>query len=161
MTGNNHEGPTFQLHPIGTVRQPHERDYRLEILPRYRPALKQLEHFSHVIAVWWAHEHDTPQSRAITTCEPPYAEGKVTGLFACRAEYRPNPVALTTCRILGVDEAAGIVHVAWIDAHDSTPLLDLKAYFPVADRVRAPRIPDWLSDWPEWMPEPEDYLQED
>jgi len=74
-------------------------------------------------------------------------------VFATRAEYRPNPIAMTTCKILNVDEIMGIVKVADIDAYDDTPIVDLKAYFPVCDRVKRTRIPEWLSDWPEWMPE--------
>jgi len=85
--------------------------------------------------------------------KPPYARGKLTGVFACRAEYRPNPIMMTTCRILEVNEEKGIVKIPWIDAHDGTPIVDLKAYFPVCERVKEPQIPEWLSNWPEWMSE--------
>lgn len=70
-----------------------------------------------------------------------------------RSEYRPNPIALTTCRILACDEIEGVVKIAKIDAFDGSPIIDLKGYFPVCDRVREARIPGWLSFWPEWMPE--------
>jgi len=40
-----------------------------------------------------------------------------------------------------------------IDALDGTPVIDLKAYFPVSDRVKDARLPDWLVGWPEWFPE--------
>ena len=63
------------------------------------------------------------------------------------------PIAMTTCRLLSLDEANGVVQVASIDAFDATPVLDLKAYFPVCDRVQEVPIPEWLSDWPDWMPE--------
>ena len=118
----------------------------------FRPALAGLGHFSHVIALWWPDQLD-PAWGAILQSEPPYAPGHVTGVFASRAPYRPNPIALTVCPILSVDEAAGIVRVADIDALDGSPLFDLKAYFPVCDRVRAARIPAWLADWPDWLPE--------
>jgi hypothetical protein len=29
--------------------------------------------------------------------------------------------------------------------------VDLKAYFPVCDRVREAKVPEWISDWPEWV----------
>jgi tRNA-Thr(GGU) m(6)t(6)A37 methyltransferase TsaA len=138
--------------PIGYVRRS-EEGICLEVLEPFRPALKQLDHFSHVGVFWWAHKHDNESSRSELQCEPPYAKGKITGVFATRAEYRPNPVALTTCKILGMDEAKGTVTVADIDAYDGTPIVDLKAYFPVCDRVKDARIPEWLSDWPEWLPE--------
>ena len=102
---------------------------------------------------WWAHKHDNEKSRRSLQCEPPYAKGKITGVFATRAEYRPNPIAISTCKILNLDEDKGIVNVADIDAYDGTPIVDLKAYFPVCDRVKRARIPEWLSDWPDWMPD--------
>jgi tRNA-Thr(GGU) m(6)t(6)A37 methyltransferase TsaA len=143
---------TFQMFPIGYIRRS-KKNVNLEVLETFRPALKQLGHFSHVMVFWWADKHDNEKSRRLLQCEPPYAKGKVTGVFATRAEYRPNPVAMTTCKILKVDEDYGIVTVADIDAYDGTPIVDLKAYFPVCDRVREARIPEWLSEWPEWMPE--------
>ena len=30
---------------------------------------------------------------------------------------------------------------------------ELKAYFPVCDRVQAIKVPDWIAHWPEWLPE--------
>jgi len=144
--------PVFQLHPIGYVRRTGD-GIRLEILAPYRPALHQLDQFSHAMVLWWAHKHDDEPSRARLQTEPPYARGKVMGVFGTRAEYRPNPIAVTTCKLLQVDEEQGVVAVAEIDALDGTPIIDIKAYFPVCDRVREARIPAWLADWPEWMPE--------
>lgn len=143
---------TYKLCPIGCVRRT-ANSRRLEILKPFRPALQQLNHFSHVMVFWWAHKHDNNKSRSTLQCEPPYAKGKITGVFATRAEYRPNPIAMTTCKVLKVDEENGIVEVAEIDAFDGTPIVDLKAYFPVCDRVKEAHIPEWLSDWPQWMPE--------
>jgi len=52
-----------------------------------------------------------------------------------------------------MDESAGSLVVDNIDALNGTPIVDLKAYFPVCDRVRDARIPAWLEDWPEWVPD--------
>jgi tRNA-Thr(GGU) m(6)t(6)A37 methyltransferase TsaA len=152
MKDNSTDRQTYQMVPIGFIHRS-EGGISLEILEAYRPALKQLDQFSHVMVFWWADKHDNEKSRAILQTEPPYAQGKLTGVFATRAEYRPNPIAMTTCKLLAVDEEDGILQVAEIDAFDSTPIVDLKAYFPVCDRVRETHIPDWLSDWPEWMPD--------
>ena len=146
------EKEIFEIYPIGYVRRG-ENDIHLDILEPFRPALKQLDHFSHLMVFWWADRHDNEKSRGIMQTRPPYAEEYVTGVFATRAEYRPNPIAMTTCEILEVDEEKGIVRVANIDAYDGTPIVDLKAYFPVCDRVKEAGIPEWLSGWPEWMPE--------
>ena len=146
------EKETFQIYPIGYIRRV-ESSIHLEILESFRLALRQLEHFSHVMVFWWADRHDNEKSRSIMQTEPPYAQGKLTGVFATRAEYRPNPIAMTTCEIVAVDEESGIVRIANIDAYDGTAIVDLKAYFPVCDRVKEAVIPEWLSDWPDWLPE--------
>jgi tRNA-Thr(GGU) m(6)t(6)A37 methyltransferase TsaA len=148
--GNQQEA--YQMHPIGHIRRT-EHAIQLEILEPYRPALRQLEHFGHLMVFWWADRHDNAESRGIMQTRPPYAQEESVGVFATRAEYRPNPIAMTTCEMLEVDEASGIVRIANIDAYDGTPVVDLKAYFPVCDRVRETRVPWWVEDWPEWMPE--------
>lgn len=142
----------YRMFPIGYVHRSTD-SICLEILEPFRPAMKQLENFSHVMVFWWADKHDNDQSRSIMRTAPPYAKDVMTGVFATRAEYRPNPIAMTTCKILEADEKNGTLQIADIDAYDGTPIVDLKAYFPVCDRVKDPRIPAWLSDWPEWMPE--------
>lgn len=141
----------YQVTPIGTVRRKGDSIY-LQIDEPFRPALKQLEHFSHVMVFWWADRCDDEQSRNTLQSRPPYAEEYLTGVFAMRSPYRPNPIAMTTCKLLGSDEQSGVVKVLGIDAFDGTRVVDLKAYFPVCDRVREAHIPEWLSDWPEWMP---------
>lgn len=142
----------YRLFPIGYIRRS-EKCVHLEILEPFRLALKQLDHFSHVIVLWWADKHDNNRSRSVMQTKPPYAKEKLTGIFATRAEYRLNPIAITTCKMLKVDEKNGVIQVADIDAYDGTPIVDLKAYFPVCDRVKEAKIPEWLSNWPEWMPE--------
>jgi tRNA-Thr(GGU) m(6)t(6)A37 methyltransferase TsaA len=143
------------MHPIGRVRRGTD-GIHIQIDEAYRPGLKQLDGFSHVMVFWWADWFDQPEYRANPErlqMEPPYAQGHVTGVFASRAPYRPNPIAMTTCVLRSVDEAQGRLEVGDMDAVDGTPVVDLKAYFGVCDRVREAHIPDWLADWPEWMPE--------
>jgi tRNA-Thr(GGU) m(6)t(6)A37 methyltransferase TsaA len=141
---------TYQIRPIGTVRHA-EGGFRLEILEPYRPALRHLDQFTHVMVFWWAHKLDNEKDRSVMQADLPYAPGVRAGVFACRAEYRPNPIAMTTCFIVDVDEEKGLVQLAWIDAFDGTPLVDLKPYIPMADRIRDVDVAEWLKDWPEWM----------
>jgi len=151
MTASTQPNPlAYQLHPIGYVHAK-EGTFFLEILEPYRPALKEMHQFSHVMIFWWATQHDNPADRAITTTDLPYAPGVRAGVFACRAPYRPNPIALTTMFVLDVDEARGIVTLPWIDAEDGTPLLDLKPYIPISARIRHVHVAEWLAGWPEWM----------
>ena len=117
MSGTaSYKQESYNVHPIGYVRRL-EDEIQLQILEPYRPGLKQLEHFSHVMVLWWAEKMDTGEFRSMMQCKPPYAEEHLTGVFATRAEYRPNPVAQTTCKILAVDEQEGILTIANIDAY--------------------------------------------
>jgi tRNA (Thr-GGU) A37 N-methylase len=65
----------------------------------------------------------------------------------------PNPIAMTSYKIEGIDESDEIAWLEVIDAFDGTADVDLKAYFPEYDRVEEYRVLEWVSDWPEWMPE--------
>ncbi|MBN1221072.1 MAG: tRNA (N6-threonylcarbamoyladenosine(37)-N6)-methyltransferase TrmO [Anaerolineae bacterium] len=143
--------PTFKVFPIGYVRRNNGKTY-IEVLQNYVPALKELEQFSHVQVFWWFSEFQSDDYRAITQSEAPY-DAPVLGVFACRSPVRPNPIGLTTAKILSVDPEKGIVEIANIDAFDDTPVLDLKAYIPVCDRVKDVAVPTWCVDWPEWLPE--------
>jgi tRNA (Thr-GGU) A37 N-methylase len=84
-------------------------------------ALRQLGHFTHLIVLWWAHTRDTAKYRGVMQTGPPYVKDVTTGVFATRAPYRPNPVAMTTCRIVSVKEGKGVVRVGGLDAKDGTP----------------------------------------
>ncbi|MCG3260024.1 MAG: tRNA (N6-threonylcarbamoyladenosine(37)-N6)-methyltransferase TrmO [Candidatus Heimdallarchaeota archaeon] len=143
----------FQIIPIGSVKRKEDGVY-LELDKKYAPAIKELNHFSHVQVLWWADKHDNEKSRNIMQITPPYGKNPpVTGVFATRAEYRPNPIGITVAKIEKVNVNDGIVKVQNLDAFDGTPIIDLKAYFPVCDRVKDASIPKWLVGWPEWFPE--------
>ena len=137
----------FQVFPIGYIHR-HDGDMYLEILPQFRPALAQLEHFSHITVLFWAHQHGDIETRSQIDLQvaPPYAPEKLTGIFATRSELRPNPILSTPCRIEEIDHQAGVIRVNKIDGFENSPILDIKGYFPVMDRVRDAEIPAWL-DW--------------
>ncbi len=144
---------TVKLFPIGYVRRQNEKIH-LEILKPYIPALKELENFGYVQVFWWCNHFQEEEYRETLQNKPPYDEDTpTTGVFASRSPARPNPIGLTTAKILNVDHDKGIVDIADIDAFDETPVIDLKAYFPICDRVKQAKVPQWIAHWPEWMPE--------
>ena len=143
---------SLQLVPIGAVRRSEEA-VTLEILEPYRAGLSQLDRFSHVLVLWWANQHDNPESRTTLVTELPYAPGVEAGVFACRAEYRPNPIAVTACKVLDLDGDTGTINIADIDAYDGSPVIDLKPYIPVADRLEKVEVPEWYDGWPDYMPD--------
>jgi len=93
----------YKIHPIGYVRQGNG-EVTIKLMKSFAPGLKHLDLYSHVMVIWWADKHDNQKSRTIMQTELPYAPGTTAGVFACRAEYRPNPIALTVCKVLAVDE---------------------------------------------------------
>ena len=150
----------FKLYPIGYIRNSGERFF-IEIEKKFVPAMKQIEHFSHLQVLCWFHEHDNKKGRENLKDIPPYKGAPETGVFASRSPARPNPIALSTVVMVNADTEKGIIDLAYTDAHDGTPVVDLKPYMPICDRAREVRMPEWLSHWPEWIPEgdfdPEEY----
>jgi tRNA-Thr(GGU) m(6)t(6)A37 methyltransferase TsaA len=143
-----------QADPHAPQADPHApRPARIEIDAPYRDGLLHLGQFSHVLVLWWASRHDSTADRAMLRVYPRPAPERLMGVFSTRSPARPNPIAVSTCRLVEVDEAAGVVRVAAIDADDGTPVVDLKPYIPSSDRVRAPRVPSWLPSEPEWAAE--------
>ncbi len=151
---------TFEVHPIGTIHNDGQAPY-IELEPRYAPALRALEGFSHVNVLWWFSGCDFPGARAVLEAPQPYKKApEVMGIFATRAPMRPNPLALTAVEVLAVEAAAGIVRIAYIDADDGTPVLDLKPYTPSLDRVEAPSVPAWCAHWPKSLEASADFAWE-
>ena len=154
------EPETFEVFPIGYVRRKDGRTI-LDILQPFVPALKELEHFSHVEVLWWFSAFDDQVYREVMQSEHAPYDAPVLGMFACRSPVRPNPIGLTTAEILHVDHGKGEVEITNVDAFEETPILDLKAYFPSCDRVRDVRVPKWAAGWPKWLPEEGLGLEED
>ncbi len=129
------------VHPIGRVEKKEGRTF-LVINPKYRPGLLGLDQWSHVHVLWWLDRNDTPQRRSILQVHPRgNKDNPLTGVFACRAPVRPNPVALTVCQVLAVEDH--VIEIAEIDAFDGTPIVDLKPFVPAMDCPHNVRVPAW------------------
>ena len=127
----------FQIKSIGVINSNEEEgDFSLLIDEDIRPALKHLDDFNHVLVFWWADKMDNEKSRKILTADLPYAKGIKAGVFACRSEYRPNPIAMSICNIINIDEKKGIIQLDYIEAFDGTPIIDLKPYSPMIDKFK-------------------------
>ncbi|MDD2473387.1 MULTISPECIES: SAM-dependent methyltransferase [unclassified Methanoculleus] len=141
---------TFSVKPVGIVHAD-EGSFFIEIAEPFRPALLGLDGFGHILVLWWCDRSDTEECRSETTCRKPYTKGpEMIGIFATRSPVRPNPIALSAVPVLGIDTAAGIIRVPFIDADDHTPVLDIKPYLPATERVRDVNVPAWSSHWPQW-----------
>ena len=106
----------MSLTEIGIVHANEEKmEFSIEIHEKYRPALKELDKFTHVNVFWWGNENDNAEKRAITQVKdlPPFygKDAPTMGIFATRSEYRPNPILLTTAQIIRIDQKAGIIYI--------------------------------------------------
>lgn len=145
------------IHPIGRVSV-HEDGAALVLDSRYRDALQALDGFSHVQVIWWFSDFDTAEARSVLEVPKPYTHAPDTmGVLATRSPVRPNPLGLTTVQVCSIDHERGAIEVAYIDAHDGTPILDIKPYTPSIDRVEAPNVPAWCGHWPRSVEESGDF----
>lgn len=136
------------LQPIGKVSA---RGGKTAIVldKTYAPALAGLEGFGCVQVLWWFSGCDNDDARSKLTVEKPYRNGPdVIGTFATRSPERPNPIALSSAFVTGIDYEGGIINLAYMDAFDGSPVLDIKPYTPSLDRVETPRVPGWCAHWP-------------
>ena len=110
----------FTIKPIGSV---HKADGRTSLLLKKEicPALKGLDGFSHVWVLWWFNRSDTQEKRSTVQVHPRgNTNNPLTGVFACRAPVRPNPFALSLCRVVSVEN--NMVEIDKIDAFAGTPI---------------------------------------
>ncbi len=143
----------FHVNPVGKISV-NEEGMFIEIEPRYIPALQALDGFSHLSVIWWFSDCDTEEARNILETRQPYKKAPdIMGIFATRSPVRPNPIALTAVQVVHIDYEKGAIQVAYIDAHDGTPVLDIKPYTPSFDRVETPRVPEWCRHWPKSLEE--------
>jgi tRNA (adenine37-N6)-methyltransferase len=98
----------------------------VEVLPEYADGLRDLEDFSHVILLYALH-----RSNGHALQVKPFLDDVARGLFATRHPRRPNPIGLSTVRLLSRRD--NVLEVERIDVLDETPLLDIKPYVPDFD----------------------------
>jgi tRNA-Thr(GGU) m(6)t(6)A37 methyltransferase TsaA len=138
---------TFTLTPIGRLETPWKTpaecprngrqpdpapECRAVVAAEYREGLAALEGFSHLILIYWMDrlgERGAGEPKLAFT--PPF-DAAPRGVFATRAPFRPNPVALSVVRFHGF-AAPGVLRVTNLDCADGTPLIDIKPYLPTTD----------------------------
>ena len=138
--------PDAGLYFIGRIRTPWTRRAEcpkngtqsdavctLDLDPRYRPALQNVEGATHLIVLYWMDR----AARALVRQQPRHAGGS-RGTFSLRSPARPNPIALAVVERLGIEGAQ--VRVRGLDCLDGTPLLDIKPYYASTDARPEARV---------------------
>lgn len=107
---------------------------RVEIEPRYRAGLKDLDLLSHVILLYWL-----DRSRRDFIIQAPSHAPAPRGVFALRSPVRPNPIGLSVVELVEVTQSG--FSMRNIDCVDGTPLIDVKPYFASTDSYPEARRP--------------------
>jgi tRNA-Thr(GGU) m(6)t(6)A37 methyltransferase TsaA len=100
----------------------------VELDPRFQAGLKGVAMCSHLWLLYWMDK--APRDLVL---QVPRRKQQQHGTFALRSPARPNPIALSAVRLLGV--AGATLTVVGLDCLDGTPLLDIKPYFASVDSV--------------------------
>ena len=97
-------------------------------------ALRGIEEFSHLWLIWGFSE--ISKKEWSPTVRPPRLGGnKRVGVFATRSPFRPNPIGLSSVRLISVEKTAQgtVLRVSGGDLMDGTPIYDIKPYLPYTD----------------------------
>jgi tRNA-Thr(GGU) m(6)t(6)A37 methyltransferase TsaA len=138
----------FTIKEIGVIYNDNINPY-IVLHETFKKGLQGLEGFSHLQVLYWLDCLDTPELREVTTMEQPYYNGpEIMGVFATRSPVRPNSIALSATAIKTIDYDKGIIYLYYIDANDSSPLVDIKPYTPSSDVVALSQVPSWCNHWP-------------
>lgn len=110
---------------------------RVVFLPPYRnpDAIRAITEFSHL---WLLFDFSLAHRDGWSpTVRPPRLGGnRRVGVFASRSPFRPNPIGLSSVRLLSVEHTAtegDVLVVSGADLVDMTPIFDIKPYIPASD----------------------------
>ncbi len=141
---------SVQMEPIGTIRNEFEgyipdgwEEELADVVidEQYLPALEGVDAFSHLIVLFWL--HGIPREGLELMTHPQgRQELPLVGIFATRTPYRPNPIGVQVVEL--VSREGNVLTVRGIDAHNGSPVLDIKPYLQRGDCVTETRIPSWL-----------------
>ena len=145
----------MNLTPIGTIRSAFPQaagtpiqPYRargsvgsVEIFTPFVEGLRDLEGFERIWLVYWFHRASPAQMRVV-----PYRDTVEHGVFATRVPARPNPIGISSVRLLAVE--GNVLRIAEVDVLDGTPLLDIKPNVPQYDTYPISRC-GWLDGVPD------------
>ena len=98
-------------------------------------ALRGLEEYSHIWLLWKFSEAECEEFRP--TVRPPRLGGnRRMGVFATRSPFRPNPIGLSSVRLVRIERTeheGTVLIVEGADLLSGTPIYDIKPYLAYAD----------------------------
>jgi len=125
----------IRIKPIGIIRTPYKDAEKvpiqgrfkksvkgkIKLFPKYKPGLKDIEGFSHLILIYYFHR--AKEEKIIGT---PFLEDEPHGIFAIRSPMRPNHIGISIVKLEKVRN--NVITFSEVDMLDGTPLLDIKPF---------------------------------
>ena len=105
--------------------------------PAYRDAdaLRGLDGFDYIWLLW-GFSANAHAANSLVVRPPLLGGNKRVGVFATRSPYRPNPIGLSSVRLVRIDferTDGPVICVSGADLMDGTPIYDIKPYLVYTD----------------------------
>jgi tRNA (adenine37-N6)-methyltransferase len=114
----------------------------IKIFSEWNEALTGIGGFSHIVVLFWMHKV-TKKKRNMKKAKPCNIN-QPKGVLATRMPFRPNPIGLSIVKLLR--RRKSILKIDGIDAHEKTPVLDIKPYTGhPKDLITNYHTPSWVS----------------
>lgn len=98
---------------------------RIQVAPDWVQGLDGVDEYSHLIIVWMMNL--VGEKKKTHVPQGLYESVPKVGIFSCRCPQRPNPLATTIVRLIGI-EGEDVLVVEGLDAVNGSPVLDIKPY---------------------------------
>lgn len=113
---------------------------KIEIFGKYIKGLSGIEKFLHIFVLYYFNK--IKKSELVTYPGPLSIKNlPQVGIFACRSQYRPNPIALRLVKLIKKQNNELIVK--GLDAINNSPVLDIKPYVTGFDRPNKFKEASW------------------
>jgi tRNA-Thr(GGU) m(6)t(6)A37 methyltransferase TsaA len=103
-------------------------------------ALSGISDFSHLFVLFYLNQVTSQQRKTLKVHPRGRMDMPLTGIFAARTMFRPNPIGLTLVELISVE--GNILTVKGLDAFDQTTVLDIKPY-DFWDTATNVKVPEW------------------
>ena len=111
----------------------------IEFKNEFIDGLKDLEGFSHLYLIYYFHKVENHKLSVV-----PFNDKTNTprGVFSTRTPMHPNSIGLSIVELISVDK--NMLTIKGVDVLNGTPLLDIKPYIEIFDKVEGKVRSGWM-----------------
>ncbi len=122
---------SLNINPIGVVHRDSGDEHQIiEVYAEHAEGLHRIEELDELWVLYWLHELDERYRRTYQVHPRGDRSRPLYGVFALHSPHRPNPIGLTRVRL--IERRGNRLIVSGLDAHDGSPVLDIKGEPPAA-----------------------------